>query len=192
VRKLELRGHSSLPSRVGVRQLDKCRDRDGRGYCVVVRSFGLEPLCLGSLGATARGHARLQFTAVSAIWMTAVTASGWEMRRPPEPADSILTSAMLEYRYPTGRGGEMATELIIDPARQACRTARAPRRPPPRWSRQHLAPARAQLRYDPIQYPALTRPTPRRKTGIVALHLTPGQMPPGAIRREHPRRSDSR
>lgn len=31
--------------------------------------------------------------------------------------DSILTSAMLEYEYPTGNGDETATELIIDPAK---------------------------------------------------------------------------
>jgi pimeloyl-ACP methyl ester carboxylesterase len=31
--------------------------------------------------------------------------------------DSVLTSAVLEYQYPTGHGGEMATELIIDPAK---------------------------------------------------------------------------
>jgi pimeloyl-ACP methyl ester carboxylesterase len=31
--------------------------------------------------------------------------------------DSILASAMLEYQYPTGLGAEMATELIIDPAK---------------------------------------------------------------------------
>ena len=31
--------------------------------------------------------------------------------------DSILTTAMLEYRYPTGNGDETATELIIDPTK---------------------------------------------------------------------------
>ena len=31
--------------------------------------------------------------------------------------DSVLTTAVLEYQYPTGRGGETATELIIDPAK---------------------------------------------------------------------------
>jgi pimeloyl-ACP methyl ester carboxylesterase len=31
--------------------------------------------------------------------------------------DSILTTAMLEYRYPTGKGDETATELIIDPTK---------------------------------------------------------------------------
>jgi pimeloyl-ACP methyl ester carboxylesterase len=30
--------------------------------------------------------------------------------------DSVLTTAMLEYQYPTGNGDETATELIIDPA----------------------------------------------------------------------------
>ena len=31
--------------------------------------------------------------------------------------DSILTTAMLEYQYPTGNGDETATELIIDPTK---------------------------------------------------------------------------
>jgi pimeloyl-ACP methyl ester carboxylesterase len=31
--------------------------------------------------------------------------------------DSVLTSATLEYQYPTGNGAETATELIIDPAK---------------------------------------------------------------------------
>ena len=31
--------------------------------------------------------------------------------------DSVLTTAMLEYQYPTGNGDETATELIIDPAK---------------------------------------------------------------------------
>jgi pimeloyl-ACP methyl ester carboxylesterase len=31
--------------------------------------------------------------------------------------DSVLTTAVLEYQYPTGNGGETATELIIDPAK---------------------------------------------------------------------------
>jgi pimeloyl-ACP methyl ester carboxylesterase len=31
--------------------------------------------------------------------------------------DSILTTAMLEYRYPTGNGDETGTELIIDPTK---------------------------------------------------------------------------
>jgi pimeloyl-ACP methyl ester carboxylesterase len=31
--------------------------------------------------------------------------------------DSVLSTAMLEYQYPTGRGQETATELIIDPAK---------------------------------------------------------------------------
>jgi pimeloyl-ACP methyl ester carboxylesterase len=31
--------------------------------------------------------------------------------------DSIPTTAMLEYRYPTGNGDETATELIIDPTK---------------------------------------------------------------------------
>jgi pimeloyl-ACP methyl ester carboxylesterase len=31
--------------------------------------------------------------------------------------DSVLTTAILEYQYPTGRGQETATELIIDPAK---------------------------------------------------------------------------
>jgi pimeloyl-ACP methyl ester carboxylesterase len=31
--------------------------------------------------------------------------------------DSVLTTAVLEYQYPTGNGDETATELIIDPAK---------------------------------------------------------------------------
>jgi pimeloyl-ACP methyl ester carboxylesterase len=31
--------------------------------------------------------------------------------------DSVLTTAVLEYQYPTGQGDETATELIIDPAK---------------------------------------------------------------------------
>jgi pimeloyl-ACP methyl ester carboxylesterase len=31
--------------------------------------------------------------------------------------DSALNSAVFEYQYPTGRGDETATELIIDPAK---------------------------------------------------------------------------
>lgn len=31
--------------------------------------------------------------------------------------DSILASAVLEYQFPTGRGDETATEMIIDPAK---------------------------------------------------------------------------
>jgi pimeloyl-ACP methyl ester carboxylesterase len=31
--------------------------------------------------------------------------------------DSVLTTAMLEYQYPTGNGDEAATELIIDPGK---------------------------------------------------------------------------
>ena len=32
-------------------------------------------------------------------------------------SDSILTTAVVEYQYPTGNGGATATELIIDPAK---------------------------------------------------------------------------
>jgi pimeloyl-ACP methyl ester carboxylesterase len=31
--------------------------------------------------------------------------------------DSVLTSALQEYQYPTGQNGETATEVIIDPSR---------------------------------------------------------------------------
>ena len=31
--------------------------------------------------------------------------------------DSVLTTALLEYQYPTGSGGETATEFVIDPSK---------------------------------------------------------------------------